>query len=529
MALLAYLAVTGSPHSRDALATLFWPEHDQSSALGNLRRELSRLKEALGEQILVADRLQVGLNPSTRLWVDVAEFQAQVKAALRQVNAGECLEALRSAVDIYQSDFMAGFTLPDAPRFDEWQFFQAEELRSSLADALQRLIELHISRGEFTQAIPYARRWLSLDPLHEPAHRGLMQLYAWSGQQSAALRQYQECERLLRDELSIMPEEETRALFQAIKTRQLAQPQTLYSPAGDTIPKGRTEQAETPSRPALDQTIRFCTSPDGVRIAYAIVGEGPVLVKTANWLSHLEYDWNSPVWRHWLKGLASKRTLVRYDERGCGLSDWNVEDFSLDAWVLDLETVVDAIGLERFPLLGISQGASIAVAYAVRHPEKVSHLILYGGYLRGRFHRDLTPKQREELDVMIQLIKIGWGQEHPAFRQVFSMLFLPEGTPEQLHAFNELERITTTPEIAARIVDGFQRIDVRELARRVTQPTLVLHAKDELRVPFEEGRLMAAMIPNARLVPLESKNHILLENEPAWQRFQDEVNAFLSE
>ena len=220
-----------------------------------------------------------------------------------------------------------------------------------------------------------------------------------------------------------------------------------------------------------------------------------MLVKAANWLSHLEYDLNSPVWRHWLTGLASQRTLARYDERGCGLSDWNVEEFSLDAWVTDLETVVDALGLERFPLLGISQGASIAVAYTVRHPEKVSRLILYGGYVRGRHHRDLTPEQKDELEVMLQLIKIGWGKDHPAFRQVFSMLFLPEGTPEQIQAFNELERLTTTPEIAARIVGGFQTIDVRDQARQITQPTLVLHAKDDLRIPFEEGRLMAAFNP----------------------------------
>jgi DNA-binding SARP family transcriptional activator/pimeloyl-ACP methyl ester carboxylesterase len=515
LAILAYLAVTGHPHSREALATLFWPEHDQSSALANLRRELSRIKEALGKQALEADRLQVSLSPRLGLWLDVTAFQAQVKETPGQVYTDESLEALKSAVDIYQGDFMAGFTLPDAPRFDEWQFFQAEELRRSLADALRCLIEAHTAKEEYAQAIPFARRWLSLDPLHEPAHRQLMQLYAWSGQHSAALRQYQECKRILQAELGVEPDGETKELYQAIKARHLPPPKTV--------------KAQTPYQPtsSLSQTIRFCTSPDGVRLAYAMVGEGPVLVKAANWLSHLEYDWNSPVWRHWLTGLASNRMLVRYDERGCGLSDWNVIDFSLDAWVLDLETVVDAMGLERFPLLGISQGASIAVAYAVRHPEKVSHLILYGGYLRGRFHRDLTPKQREELDVMLQLIKIGWGQEHPAFRQVFSMLFLPEGTPEQLHAFNELQRITTTPEIAARIVNGFQAIDVRELAKRVTQPTLVLHAKDELRVPFEEGRLMAAMIPNARLVPLESKNHILLESEPAWQRFLDEVNTFL--
>jgi DNA-binding SARP family transcriptional activator/pimeloyl-ACP methyl ester carboxylesterase len=530
LALLAYLAVTGGAHSRDALATLLWPEYDQSSALANLRRELSRLKDALGEPALIADRLLVELSPQAGLWLDVATFQAKLKEGLDLSHSQDslsnaCLEALQEAVGLYHDDFMAGFSLPDAPGFDEWQFFQGEELRRSLADALERLIEMHISRAEYAQAISYARRWLSLDPLHEPAHRQLMQLYAWSGQQSAALRQYQECQRILQDELGIEPEPETQALYQAIKTRLLAPPragtpQPAYPPASGTVPS---------SRLALSQTIRFCTAPDGVRLAYAVVGEGPVLVKAANWLSHLEYDMNSPVWRHWLTGLASHRTLVRYDERGCGLSDWNVEEFSLDAWVMDLETVVDALGLERFPLLGISQGASIAVAYTVRHPEKVSHLILYGGYVRGRHHRDLTPEQKNELEVMLQLIKIGWGKDHPAFRQVFSMLFLPEGTPEQIHAFNELERVTTTPEIAARIVGGFQTIDVRDQARQITQPTLVLHAKDDLRIPFEEGRLMAALIPNARLVPLESKNHILLEGEPAWQRFLDEVNAFLAE
>ncbi len=530
LALLAYLAVTGSPHSREALATLLWPEYDQSRALANLRRELSRLKDALGEQALTVDRLQVTLSSQAGLWLDVTAFQAYLKEGLRHTHpqnsyCAECLEAFQNAVAMYQGDFMAGFSLPDAPEFDEWQFFQAEELRRSLTEALKRLIELHNAQGEYAQAIPYARRWLSLDTLDEPAHRLLMQLYAWSGQQSAALRQYEECRRILFEELDNEPEAETQALYEAIKTRQSMPPnmekgQAAYPFASLTPPS---------TRPALHQTIRFCTSPDGVRLAYAVVGEGPVLVKAANWLSHLEYDWKSPVWQHWLTGLAANRTLVRYDERGCGLSDWNVENFSLDAWVMDLETVVDALGLERFPILGISQGASIAIAYAVRHPEKVSHLILYGGYTRGRLHRDLTPKQEEEMEVMLQLIKIGWGTEHAAFRQVFSTLFLPEGTPEQLHAFNELERITTTPEIAARIVRGFQAIDVRDQAQQIIQPTLVLHAKNELRIPFEEGRLMAALIPNARLVPLESKNHILLENEPAWQHFLDEVNAFLAE
>jgi pimeloyl-ACP methyl ester carboxylesterase len=319
--------------------------------------------------------------------------------------------------------------------------------------------------------------------------------------------------RVLNAELGVAPEDETSSLYEAIKSRK----------AELAVPSTKTNGKQ------LKQEIRFCTAADGVRLAYGVVGEGPVLVKAANWLSHLEYDWNSPVWRHWLTGLAQHFTLVRYDERGCGLSDWDVQDLSLESWVLDLETVVEAMHLERFALLGMSQGASIAIEYAVRHPERVSHLVLYGGYARGRLHRPLTAEQKAELDILIQLIKIGWGKEHPAFRQVFSMLFLPEGTPEQLNAFNELQRITSSPEIAARIVSAFQEVNVQEQAKHLTQPTLVLHAKNDLRIPFEEGRLLAALIPNARLVPLESNNHILLESEPAWSKFLAEVIAFLGD
>jgi DNA-binding SARP family transcriptional activator/pimeloyl-ACP methyl ester carboxylesterase len=531
LALLAYLAVSGHMQSREALATLFWPDYDQSRAFANLRRELSRLKELFGEEtVLAADRLQVRLDPGVEVRLDVSDFTSLVHRTKTHGHPPEnvcvdCFRMLKEAVELYRGDFMAGFNLSDSPGFDDWRFFQGEELRQLLADALQRLVTWHVSKGEYEQAIVYARRWLSLDRLHEPAHRCLMQLYAWSGQQAAALRQYQECQRLLQEELGLEPDEETQAAYERIKSRTLGAPE----PTGDgrsTIIAAQASRAEVPPPPS--QTIRFCNTPDGVRLAYATVGQGPVLVKAANWLSHLEYDWNSPVWRHWLRGLAEQNTLVRYDERGCGLSDWNVNEFTLDAWVMDLETVVDALDLQRFPLLGISQGAAIAVEYAVRHPQKVSCLILYGGYLRGRLHRDLTPKQLEEMELMIQLIKIGWGQEHAAFRQVFSSLFLPEGTPQQLQAFNELQRITSSPEIAARIVSGFQAIDVREQARKITQPTLVLHARDDLRVPFEEGRLMAAMIPDAQLIPLESRNHILLE-EPAWKRFLEEVNAFLRE
>jgi serine/threonine protein kinase/pimeloyl-ACP methyl ester carboxylesterase/tetratricopeptide (TPR) repeat protein len=278
---------------------------------------------------------------------------------------------------------------------------------------------------------------------------------------------------------------------------------------------------------ALDQQIRFCTSSDGVRIAYATVGSGPPLVKAANWLSHLEFDAKSPVWRHWIRELSRSHTLVRYDERGCGLSDWEVDEFSLEAWVRDLEVVVDALELERFPLLGISQGGPIAIAYATRHPDRVSHLILYGTYGRGRAHWALSDQDRDEQELMLSLIRVGWGKDHPAFRQVFTSLFLPDGTPEQVHWFNELQRVTARPENAARMCGAFYALDVRKLARRLRIPTLVLHGTGDLRIPFAEGRRLASLVPGARFVPLESRNHILLESEPAWPRFLREVRTFL--
>jgi pimeloyl-ACP methyl ester carboxylesterase/DNA-binding winged helix-turn-helix (wHTH) protein len=277
----------------------------------------------------------------------------------------------------------------------------------------------------------------------------------------------------------------------------------------------------------LDQRIRFCTATDGARIAYATSGSGPPLVKPANWLTHVEYDWESPVWRHWLRELSRNHTLVRYDERGCGLSDREVDDLSFDAWVRDLETVVDTMGLERFPLLGISQGCAVAIAYAARHPHRVSRLVLYGGYAQGIMARARTPEEVEEATMLMRLMPLGWGRDNPAFRLFFAARFLPEGTPEQMRWFSELQRITTTPEIAVRLRATAAEIDVTDLAPRVRAPTLVLHATGDGAVPFDDGRRLAALVPGARFVPLESRNHILLEGEPAWPRFVDEVRRFL--
>jgi pimeloyl-ACP methyl ester carboxylesterase/DNA-binding winged helix-turn-helix (wHTH) protein len=279
----------------------------------------------------------------------------------------------------------------------------------------------------------------------------------------------------------------------------------------------------------LEQRIGFCTASDGVRIAYATSGDGPPLVKAANWLTHVDYDWESPVWRHWMHELSSHRTLVRYDERGSGLSDRDCDDLSFESWVHDLESVVDALGLERFPLLGISQGCAVSIAYAVRHPERVSRLVLYGGFLQGLAARARTPEERAQANLIMTQMPLGWGMENPAFRVFFATRFLPEGTPEQVRWFSELQRVTTSPEIASRLLSVSSNIDVTDLAPLVRVPTLVLHAKDECVVPFDAGRQLATRIPGARLVPLEGRNHVLLESEPAWPRFAEEVRRFLAE
>jgi pimeloyl-ACP methyl ester carboxylesterase/DNA-binding winged helix-turn-helix (wHTH) protein len=274
------------------------------------------------------------------------------------------------------------------------------------------------------------------------------------------------------------------------------------------------------------QRIRICRADDGVRIAYATTGTGPPLVKTANWLTHLEYDWDSPVWRHWLRELSRDHTLVRYDERGCGLSDRAVDDLSFQAWVRDLETVVDALALERFDLLAISQGAAVALVYAALHPERVKRLVIVGGFARGRGHRPDGASHVDE-ELLKRMIPLGWGRDNPAFRHFFARLFLPGGTEEQIGWFSEMQRRSASPAEAARLLNEFYEVDASAEVDRVRAPTLVFHARHDAVVPFEAGRRLAARMDNARFVPLDSQNHLLLEDEPAWPRFVEEVRAFV--
>lgn len=275
------------------------------------------------------------------------------------------------------------------------------------------------------------------------------------------------------------------------------------------------------------QRIRYVRTGDGVQLAWAEAGTGPVLVKAANWLTHLEYEWESPVWRHWIRFFSDHFRFVRHDERGCGMTDWNVGDVSFERWVEDLEAVVAAADLrEPFALLGISQGAATCIAYAVKHPERVSQLVLYGAYARGTYRRGDPDKERL-YRALIDLVRLRWGNDNPAFRQIFTSRFIPEATDEQIGWFNELCRKTTSPEIAARLLETRATIDVMDLLPKVRTPTLVLHSRNDDVIPISEGHILAGGISGAQFVELDSKNHVLLEHEPAWQRFCAEVLDFL--
>jgi len=275
------------------------------------------------------------------------------------------------------------------------------------------------------------------------------------------------------------------------------------------------------------QRIRYVRTKDGVQLAWAEAGAGPVMIKAANWLTHLEYEWESPVWRHWLRFFSDHFRYIRYDERGCGMTDRNVGDLSLDRWVADVEDIVAAADLqEPFSLIGISQGGAICAAYAVKHPARVSKLVLYGGYARGPFRRG-DPDRASFYKAMIDMVRLEWGSDNPTFRQVFTSRFIPEGTEEQIGWYNDLCRKTLTPEIAARLLESRGMIDVTTLLGQVRAPTLVLHASGDIIVPIAEGHILAAGIPGAQFIELDSKNHVLLENEPAWERFCDEVLQFM--
>jgi class 3 adenylate cyclase/pimeloyl-ACP methyl ester carboxylesterase len=278
---------------------------------------------------------------------------------------------------------------------------------------------------------------------------------------------------------------------------------------------------------ALHQRMRFVTTPDGVQIAWATIGKGPPVLKAPNWLNHLEYEWRSPVWGPVFAELARHCRLIRFDQRGNGLSDWEVKEISVDTMIKDMEAVAAAAGLERFALLGISQGCAFSIRYAVENPDKVTCLVLLGGYLRGRLKRP-APEQGKLFEALASMIRDGWGSPNPVFRHFFTSNFIPDAPPEVAASFDELQRIATSPENALRLWQMNAQIDAMELAKQVTVPTLVLHCKGDRVAPLEEGHLMAKLIPGANFVELPGNNHVVLEGTPAFDQFFDEATVFLA-
>jgi DNA-binding SARP family transcriptional activator/alpha-beta hydrolase superfamily lysophospholipase len=507
-ALLAYVALASGPVRRDRLCELFWEAPDDPR--GSLRWSLSKLRpvaNADGIERLAADADAV-------VWTapEALDLHA-VEAASTAGFGGLALKRLKELAALFRGELAEGLDLPEHDVFQRWLTAERERARSLRASLLSTLIAR--LEGKPGDALPYAGTLAELEPYEESVHLRLMTLHRRLGREKQARQAYDAGVRTLRE--IGRPTAALDAAWRASSSkRSTGEPPTTDQPA--------SAAAQTP----LEHEIRFCRAADGTRIAYASVGRGPPLVKTANWLNHLEYDWESPVWRHAFRAFAKEHTFLRYDARGNGLSDWSAEDLSLDAQVSDLEAVAEATGLDRFPLLAMSQGCAIAIEYAVRHPERISRLVLLGGYARG-WRVGSPPDMIAEREAELTFMRTGWGRDNPAFRQIFTSLFIPGATPEQMQWLNELQRLTTTGETAARIMRAFSTADVTRRLGQVRTPTLVLHARGDQRVAFARGLELAAGIPGARFVALESDNHLLLEQDPAWPRFWTEVSRFLAE
>jgi DNA-binding SARP family transcriptional activator/pimeloyl-ACP methyl ester carboxylesterase len=504
------LCRSGEAQPRERLIGLLWGDRGDKQARHSLSQTLTAIRGAVGDvpDPFIAERETLAIDTGA-IGADVIDLAALAER--------DDLDSLRAAAELCRGPLLEGFRISDAA-FDDWLSQERARFHQLAVAVLVKLAAREAAAGDAAAASAALERALALDPLSEEMHRRLMRIDLDSGNYNAAIRRYRACCELLKRELGTVPEPATTALYQEARNRLKDTP--LPTPASISADQ----------RPVDDkkQDIRFCTTADGVRIAFASAGSGPPLIKCANWLNHLEFDWQSPVWRHLLRELSAEFRLIRYDERGNGLSDWTVDDFSLESLVRDLESVVDAAGLDRFPLLGISQGCAVAIGYAVRHPERVTRMVLHGGYAKGWRARG-NPSEIAKREAMQTLVLEGWGQDNPAFRQIFTSWYIPDGSPEQWRWWNDLQRISTSPQNAVRLMDDLGRIDVGPLLAQVSVPTLVLHSVNDAAVPFASGRELASGIPGARFVPLDSCNHVILDHEPAWPRFIEEIRAFLRE
>jgi len=497
-ALLAYLALTARPHRRDRLCELFWEMPDDPR--GALRWSLSKLRPLVNDEAherLAADRERVMLHADD-IAIDIREIADELEGDRPDV------ERLEDIAESLRETHLDGIDLHDQPLFQEWLFAEREHVSRLRGRALAQLATHPAALPD--RALDAARAWLEIEPFSPAAATETITRLEQTGN---------------------LAEAQSLSAGLAARFRKAG---VAWSPeARASTPEPKPDRGGTLAvRQILErQKIQFCSAADGVRIAYASVGSGDPIVKAANWLSHLEFDWDAPIWSPLLRDLARDHRVLRYDERGNGLSDWDVDRIDFDVFVADLETVVDAVQMERFALLGISQGAAVSIEYAVGHPERVSHLILFGGYAAG-WRINASEETIREREAVITLTETGWGKDNPAYRQIFSSTFMPNATSDELAWFNEFQRRTTSPENAARFLSAFGDIDVRSRLREVSVPTLVIHSQGDQRIPVETGRDIAATIPNAEFLALDSDNHLLLGREPASRVFVEAVRDFVA-
>jgi pimeloyl-ACP methyl ester carboxylesterase/DNA-binding SARP family transcriptional activator len=509
-ALLAYLAVTARAHSRDRLCVMFWGVPDDPRAA--LRWSLSHLRPLIDDgdcRRIIADRESVGLDLSC-VAVDILSLRGAVRGGIELMST----EALREAAQALEGEFLEGLDLPDCQEFAIWCAAQREETRRLRVRVLAALVARLEDVPE--EALPFARTLSLLEPDNEQAHATLVRLLCATGRRSEAGGHLQRARRQLA-ELQVV----STGALQRVAQLSLQPDSRVHSNGGAVAPTRVEHRRAIP----LSDDVQFCRTSDGVRIAHSAVGDGPPLV----WAAHcLAFSSKNPIWRHWTEEFAKDHTFIHYDERGSGLSDWDNVTFSVDSFVRDLEAVVDALGLERFALIGSSKGGPTSIAYAARHPERVSHLILFGTFAEG-WRVPGNSAEIERREAIITLIRQGWAQDNPAFRQILTSLLLPDATLDEMGWLNDLQRISASAENAARLQQALGDFNLLDLLSRITAPTLVLHCRDDATFPFEQGRVIASRVPGARLVALDSRNHILLPRDPAWTRFVSEVRQFLSE
>ncbi len=491
-ALFAFLLLSGGAHSRQALCELFWPTVDDP--LAALRWSLTKLRPLAnmgGVERLKSDR-------------KVVEFALE-KVGLDTSDLARCADEAGVTEDdadrVWQATtglLLGDCELPNLPEFTIW----LEGQRNDLAKMRGRVARRFALDAQLSWQVrhEWGQRWRSVEPFSRGAARILVQT-KHNAEGAAAASE-------LADEL-----------IEAFQEAEISPPEFDFEP----------ELKASQDAPTA-QEIRIVSGKDGVCIAWASVGkpDNPPLLKAANWLNHLELDWESPIWSPLFRELSKSHRVIRYDERGCGLSDWDVDQITFDDFVEDLEEVVEASGIERFPLLGISQGAAVSIEYAARHPERVSKLILFGAYDCG-WRLTANEQEAREREAVMVLTESGWGSDNPAYRHVFSRTFMPEANPEELDWFDEFQRQTTSPRNAVRFLEAFSTIDVRERLADIQCPTLVVHSRGDLRIPFSTGRSIAARIPDAQFAGIGSSNHLLLGRETASAEFLRLVRDFLKE